>query len=157
MTSHKPKESQVYSLHMRGTKPDLDKVKLYTGRKRFDVDKLVSFDIEDEGYSALSYFMGSILSSVIWTFQNHLKQKKIDLDEIEGVIEADLQNPLRLIPVRGYDQPAQIRNIKVKIYYYADDDEEKLDQMARDCQVDNPIFQLVNQSSPIELEPHFIL
>lgn len=58
MVNKLPDESRFYDIRMRGTCPDLDGVKLYTDRKRFDADTVMTFDIEYDGYSSISYFLG---------------------------------------------------------------------------------------------------
>lgn len=152
-----PEESQFYDIRMRGTCPDLGSVKLYTDRNRFDANRLVSFDIEYKGYSSISYFLGALLSSVILTTIRELKTHHIELDEIEGVIDAQLSNPLRMVPVCGLDGPTDIKNITIKLYYYADGDEKHITKLIQDSQCFNPIYRLVEKSTPIHLQIEWVL
>lgn len=91
------------------------------------------------------------------TALKELKLAALDIDEIEGVIEAQLSNPLRMIPVRGYDQASEIENIRIKIYYYSDDDEDKVTAFIKDCQQFNPIYRLVEKSTSIDLSVDWVL
>lgn len=157
MTNMIPDESRFYNIRMRGTCPDLKKVKLYTDTNRFDAHTVMSFDNEFDGFSSMSYFLGSLLSSIILTSIKELKTNSIELDEIEGVIEAKLLNPLRMIPVRGAKEPSELSEIMVKIYYYSDVNEEEVTKIIKECQAYNPLYRLINQSVPIALDIELVL
>lgn len=158
MTARKPNESLYYDLFMRGTCPDLNTVNVYTDRRNIEVNEVVSFDIEFDQITAISYLLSSLLSSTIITAINELKQNDIVLDEIEGTIQAQLTNPLRMIPVRGYTDPSLIDNIKIKLFYYADTvDYDKVSELIRDAQLFNPIYQLIDKGQKISLNIEFVL
>lgn len=152
-----PEESLFYPISMRGTCPDLKEVKVYTDRNKFEIDALHSFDIEHEGITSMSYFLGSILSSCILSAIKYLSEHDIELDEIEGTIEAVLTNPLRMIPVQGYDDPSNIEDIKIKLYYYADHDEEEVQALIRESQDLNPIVRLIKQASDVSIEIEMVI
>lgn len=153
----KPAEARYFEMSMRGTYPDLKDVKLYTDRVELSVGNAVSFDNEYEKVTSMSYFLGSLLSSILFTSVKELKSKGVLLDEIEGLIRAKLTNPLRMIPVRGYDDPADIEEIQVKLFYYGDGDPETMNEMIRKAQEANPIYRLVADARPIELLIEWVL
>lgn len=158
MTNKKPDESLYYNLFMRGTCPNLDTVNIYTERRNIEVDEVISFDVEFEQITAISYLLSSLLSSTIITAIKELKQNGISLDEIEGTIQAQLTNPLRMIPVRGYANPSMIEDIKIKLFYYADtDDYEKVSDIIRKAQLFNPVYQLIDKGQEINLNIEFVL
>lgn len=157
MNKKTPDESKYFEMSMRGVCPDLEKVHLFTDRKKIEVEEMISFDNEFEGFSSISYFLGSLLSSIILTAIKELKHQGIELDEIEGVVHATLTNPLRMIPVRGYDQPSNIENIMIKIYYYSDEDENKVSHLIEEVQKFNPVYRLINQSCPVKLDIEWVL
>ncbi|MDK6804671.1 OsmC family protein [Aerococcus sp. UMB7834] len=157
MMNRRVDEASVFELSMRGTCPDLKEVKLYTDRKALEAEQVVSFDNEFEGFSSVSYFLSSLLSSVILTTIRELKEEGIELDEIEGLVHAQLTNPLRLIPVRGYQEPSDLTAITIKLFYYADGDPAIINQKIRQAQAYNPIYRLVDKASPIHLEVEWVL
>ena len=67
MKAKKPDESLYYNLFMRGTCPNLDTVNVYTDRQNIEVNEVISFDIEFEQITAISYLLSSLLSSTIIT------------------------------------------------------------------------------------------
>lgn len=151
MVKQIPIESERYTQEMRGTCLDLKEVRLYTDRMRFEAEKLISFDSEFEGVSSLSYFMGSLLSSVIVTAIKYFHSQQIVLDEIEGVIAVDISQPLALVPVRGYHDPSEIEAIRIKLFYYAEGDDYEIVDMFHQSQRLNPLYSLINRATPIEL------
>lgn len=157
MNDTRPEESQFYDISMRGTSPDLDNVHLYTDRREIIIDTRMSFDIEYEGISGASHFFASLLSSIILTAIQEFKRESIELDEIEGIVQARLTNPLRMIPVRGYEDPCDFTDISIKLFYYADGNPKAMDDLIRKSQASNPIYRLVNQATPINLETEWVL
>ncbi|RAN54773.1 hypothetical protein B8A42_06120 [Dolosigranulum pigrum] len=157
MNDKRPEESQFYDISMRGTSPDLDNVHLYTDRREIIIDTRMSFDIEYEGISGTSHFFASLLSSVILSAIQAFKRESIELDEIEGIVRAQLTNPLRMIPVRGYEDPCDFTDITIKLFYYADSDPKAMDDLIRKSQESNPIYRLVNRASSVKLETECVL
>lgn len=153
----KPDEAHVFEMSMRGTCQDLKEVRLYTDRKELTVGCTMSFDNEYDGVTSMSYFLGSLLSSMIHTAIKEFKQAGIVMDEIEGILHARLKNPLRMIPVRGYDDPPDIESIHVKLFYYADGDEEELNALLIKTQEVNPIYRLVSRSVDVKIEAEWVL
>lgn len=122
------------------------------------MNEVISFDIEYEQIAAISYLLSSLLSSTIITAIKELKQNVFSLDEIEGTIQAQLTNPLRIIPVRVYIDPSMIEDIKIKLLYYADtDDYEKVSDVMRNAQLFNPVYQLIDKGQEINLNIEFVL
>ncbi len=122
------------------------------------MNEVISFDIEYEQITAISYLLSSLLSSTIITAIKELKQNVFSLDEIEGTIQAQSTNPLRMIPVRGYTAPSMIEDIKIKLLYYADtDDYEKVSDVMRNAQLFNPVYQLIDKGQEINLNIEFVL
>ena len=62
-----------------------------------------------------------------------------------------------MIPVRGYDDPADIEEIQVKLFYYGDGDPEEMNEMIRGAQEANPIYRLVSDARPVELLIEWVL
>ncbi len=158
MTTRMPEESKRFKLKLRGTCPNLDTVNVYTDRMTIKVDEVMSFDIEFESVTAISYLLSSLLSSTIITAIKELKRHKVVLDEIEGTIQAQLTNPLRMIPVQGYEAPSLIEDINIKLFYYADtEDCEAVSELIRTAQLYNPVYQLIAKGQEIKLDVEFVL
>lgn len=122
------------------------------------MNEVISFDIEYEQITAISYLLSSLLSSTIITAIKELKRNGFSLDEIEGTIQALLTNPLRIIPVRVYIDSSMIEDIKIKLLYYADtDDYEKVSDVMRNAQLFNPVYQLIDKGQEINLNIEFVL
>ena len=107
-------------MNFRGTSNDLSSVKIFTNKSSFQIEKQISFDTEYEQISSLEYFAGSVLSSIILTLLEQSKKRGSIIEEIEGVLNLSLANPLSLVGVKGYDEEPTIRKITVTIFLFAE-------------------------------------
>ena len=152
-----PNETLFYPLSMRGTCPDLNEVNLYTDRKKFVAGTLISFDNQYDSISSISYFLGSLLSSVILGAIKHLNNNNVELDEFEGTIHAQLTNPLHMIPVKGCNDPSEITDIEIKLYFYANHDKEDVKRLINESLSFNPIYRLINKDQRIRISSEEVL
>ncbi|MCI5674736.1 MAG: hypothetical protein MR314_01015 [Ezakiella sp.] len=139
-----------YSLFsLRATMNDLKNVHIYTANSSFVVDSSISFDSEAENISAINYFMGSLLSSIMLMSVKKAKKRDVIIEEIEGKIEFKLNNPLNALDVRGYYENSYIDYIDIKIYYYADGDEESNNLLLTQLLDENPIYNLIKKTTSL--------
>lgn len=122
-------ESDVYDFSLRATYPHISKISVYTGSASFSLEKRFSFDREDTNVSAVSYFIGAVLSSLMLTFRAFARSKSIDIEEMEGLVGVELAQPLNLIGVRGCQTPPSFTSLKFSIYFYADAPEQELEEV----------------------------
>ncbi|WP_296255111.1 OsmC family peroxiredoxin [uncultured Ezakiella sp.] len=142
---------------LRATMNDLKNVNVYTDNNSFRVSDAISFDIEAENISALNYFCGSLLASVMKILVSECKSQGIVIEEIEGKIDYKLTNPLRVLNVRGYEDLSEIEDIVIKIYYYADGDEEELNNRLMGMLNANPIYSLLKSTKKVDCKIQLII
>jgi hypothetical protein len=110
-------ESMFFDMSFRGTSNDLSSVKIFTNQNSFQIEKQISFDSEYKPVSSLEHFAGSVLSSILLAL---LEQGGSMIEEIEGVLNLSLENPLSMVGVKGYDEEPFIRKITVTVYLFVD-------------------------------------
>src|SRR3954469_23828101 len=93
-------ESMIFDMTFRGTSNNLSSVKIYTNQNSFQIERQVSFDSEYKQITSLEYFAGSVLSSILLTFLEQSKKLNVMIEEMEGVLNLSLENPLSLVGVR---------------------------------------------------------
>ncbi|MBP3952642.1 OsmC family protein [Bacillus suaedae] len=146
-------ESKVFDMSFRGTSNDLSSVKVYTNRSSFQIEKQVSFDSEYEQISSLEYFAGSVLSSILLTLLEQSKKKGSIIEEIEGVLNLSLDNPLSMLGVKGYDVEPCINKTTVTVYLYAELEENELSEFCTMALNHSPVYNTLKRS--MELEVNF--
>ncbi|MDY6065568.1 MAG: hypothetical protein SPI59_04500 [Finegoldia sp.] len=142
---------------LRATMNDLETVRIYTDNDYFVAGDAVSFDSEAENISAINYFCGSFLASLLKMLVQKSKLYKVDIEEIEGKIDFTLTNPLNLLAVKGYDNPSDIERINIKIYYYAEGDQDDLNEIFLEILKSNPIYRLIDKSVDLSISLNMVI
>jgi len=144
-------ESKKFDMSFRGTSNDLASVKVFTNKTSFQVGKQVSFDSEYEQISSVEYFAGSVLSSILLTLLEQSKKRGSIIEEIEGVLQLSLENPLTLVGVRGYDEEPLIRNMTVTVFLFADLEDDDFDDFCSVALKNSPVYNTLKRSMEIEV------
>ena len=144
-------ESRIFDMNFRGTSNDLSSVKIFTNKNSFLIEKQISFDSEYEQISSLEYFAGSILSSIILTLLEQSKKKGSIIEEIEGVLNLSLANPLSLLGVRGYDEEPTISKINATIFLFADLEDSDFSGFCTKALNHSPVYNTLKKSMEFEV------
>lgn len=145
-------ESIIFDMNFRGTANDLSSVKIFTNKNSLQIEKQISFDSEYEPISSLEYFAGSVLSSIILTLLEQSKKRGSIIEEIEGVLNLSLANPLSLLGVRGYDEEPTISKIIVTIFIFADLEDSDFPDFCTRALNNSPIYNTLKRSMEFEVK-----
>lgn len=96
-----------------------DKVSVYHDRAALTVDRALSFDAKKEEFTSLDLLAASILSEVVLTMQSVAKGREMLLQDLEATAHLTIEHPLRLLGVRGYEEPGEIALIRIDVYYFS--------------------------------------
>lgn len=144
-------ESRIFDMNFRGTSNDLSSVKVFTNKNSFQIEKQISFDSEYNQISSLEYFAGSVLSSIILTLLDQSRKRGSIIEEIEGILNLSLENPLSLVGVRGYDEEPFIRKITVTVFLFADLEDNDFDNFCFRALKNSPIYNTLKRSMELEV------
>ena len=144
-------ESKIFDMNFRGTSNDLSSVKVFTNKNSFQIEKQISFDSEYKQISSLEYFAGSVLSSIILTLLEQSEKRGSVIEEIEGVLNLSLENPLTLAGVKGYDEEPFIREITVTVFLFVDFEDNDFDDFCFRALKNSPIYNTLKRSMELEV------
>ncbi|CAM4294722.1 OsmC family protein [Paenibacillus tarimensis] len=144
-------ESRIFDMNFRGTSNDLSTVKIYTNKNSFQIEKQISFDSEYKPISSVEYFAGSVLSSIILTLLEQSQKSGLTIEEIEGVLNLSLANPLSLVGVKGYDEEPYIQRLTVTVFLYVDLEDKELNDFCYDALKKSPIYNTLKRSLELEV------
>ena len=144
-------ESRIFDMSFRGTSNDLSSVKIFTNKNSFQIEKQISFDSEYQQISSLEYFAGSVLSSILLTLLEQSKKRGTMIEEMEGVLNLSLENPLSLVGVKGYDEEPFIRKITVTVFLFVELEDNEFDHFCFSALTNSPIFNTLKRSMELEV------
>ncbi|MCQ6280253.1 OsmC family protein [Bacillus sp. EB600] len=145
-------ESRIFDMNFRGTSNNLSSVKIFTNKNSFQIEKQISFDSEDKQISSLEYFAGSVLSSIILTLLEQSKKRGPMIEEIEGVLNLSLENPLSLVGVKGYDEEPFISKITLTVFLFVDLEDNDFDDFCVNALNNSPIYNTLKRSMELEVK-----
>jgi hypothetical protein len=144
-------ESKMFDMNFRGTSNDLASVKFYTNKNCFQIEKQISFDSEYKPISSLEYFAGSVLSSMLLALLEQSKRRGSIIEEIEGVLNLSLENPLSLIGVKGYEEEPFISQMTVTIFLYVELEGKAFDDFCTGALANSPIYNTLKRSMELSV------
>jgi hypothetical protein len=144
-------ESMIFDMTFRGTSNNLSSVKIYTNQNSFQIERQVSFDSEYEQITSLEYFAGSVLSSILLTFLEQSKKWNVMIEEMEGVLNLSLENPLSLVGVRGYDEEPFIRKVTVTVYLFAELEDRDFEAFCFNVLKKDPLYNTLKRAMELEV------
>lgn len=144
-------ESKMFDISFRGTSNDLSSVKIYTNKNSFQIEKQISFDSESKPISSIEYFAGSVLSSILLTLLEQSNKRGSIIEEMEGVLNLTLENPLSLIGVKGYDEEPLIAKMTVTVFLYVDLEDKAFDDFCWGALAKSPIYNTLKRSMELEV------
>lgn len=144
-------ESRFFAMNFRGTSNDLSSVKIFTNKNSFQIEKQISFDSEYQPISSLEYFAGSVLSSILLTLLEHSGKRGSLIEEIEGVLNLLLENPLSMVGVKGYDEEPFIRKMTVTVFLYIELEDNDFDEFCFGALKHSPIYNTLKRTMDLEV------
>lgn len=132
-----------------------DIVKVYNEKSSIPIDSHISFDSEKEEFTSIDYFVSAIVSEIILTMIQLAKRKNIILQDIEAKASLDMDNPMYLLNVIGYDDKSKIKSINIDIYFFSFLEGRDLDDFLKEVLdrtlIYNSIKNLINVNFKIIL------
>ncbi|RKD24516.1 hypothetical protein BEP19_09025 [Ammoniphilus oxalaticus] len=144
-------ESKHYTMRFRCATQDLSSVKFYTTKNSIEIEQQISFDREYEPISAIEYFAGSALSSILLTLLEYSRKQGSIIEEIEGVLDVLLENPLTMIGVKGYEEEPFIRKMTVTVFLYANLEDDALNEFCAKALQFSPVYNTLKKAVEFEV------
>ncbi|MEH7252546.1 hypothetical protein V7111_10520 [Neobacillus niacini] len=85
------------------------------------------------------------------TLLEQSKKRGSMIEEIEGVLNLSLKNPLTLVGVKGYDEEPFIRKITVTVFLLVDLEDNDFDDFCSRALHHSPIYNTLKRSTELEV------
>ncbi len=106
--------------------------KVYNEKTGIEIAEPISFDSENEKFTSIDYFIGSIVSEIILSMSKVARAKNTILQDVEAKALVEIRNPLYLLNVVGYEEESYISKIIIDIYYFSFLEGEFLEEFQRE-------------------------
>ena len=142
-------ESHRWTLRVRST--DHERVRVFARKHQFEVGAPVEFDEEGTTISALEYALGALGAELTGGLRRLARSRRIHLDHVEAVIQAELNDPLAAIGVIGAKGHAGIEWVRIKVYVSTGETDEAVERVWQEVLQISPLFRTFQESARVEV------
>lgn len=101
---------------LRITAPVRDDTRVWVRRSQFSVGRPIELDAESTRVSAMEYALGAVGAEIVGGLQTFARRRRVEIDRVEAVVHADVDNVLTYLEVVGEAGQPKIARIHVKVY-----------------------------------------
>ena len=117
-------EEQGWSV--RVSSADKDRSIVHARAQTFEVGAPAHFDQEYRHITALEHLLGAVGADLVNGLQAIAKTQRAELDGVEAVVHAELNNPLTYLGVVGEQGHPGVENLSVKVYVSSVEDDDRI-------------------------------
>ena len=111
--------------------------------------RAVAFDSKEARVSALEAFCGAVASDLMETFRRVAREQRLGVDEMEGTVEVEMENPLVYLGVVGESGSPGLRRATFKFYASSFDDEGQLQKAWQAACGRSPLLVTLSRSTEV--------
>lgn len=105
---------------------------VFARKHRFPVGGALTFDEQHPAVTALEYALGAVAADVVEGFAAAARRARVDVDNLEAVVQGDVENALAHLAVVGVDGPPKLSRLTLKVYANSTDEDEVLQKLWAD-------------------------
>jgi hypothetical protein len=117
------------SYRLRITSTESDAARVSARRHQFAVGRPMDFDAESPHLTALEYALGALGAEIVSGLRVFAKRRRIELDQVEAVVDGEVENPLTYLEVVGASGYPGLSGVSIKVYVASPRDEKTLNQL----------------------------
>ncbi len=137
---------------LRITATGRDVARVSVRRQQFPVGAPIEFDVESPRVAAIEYALGAVGGEIVNGLQAFARRRRVQLDQIEAVVNGELERPLTYLEVVGENGRPRIRHIRVKVYISSSEDEATLRRLWTETLARLPLVCTLEGAVPLEIE-----
>jgi len=142
------KTETSWELRVKSTGDDAAKV--FTRQHEFTVGEPLTFDREYDRTTALETALGAVGADLVNGLTHRAERERIDVDNVEATVHAELNNPLTYIEVVGEEGDPGLERIEIKVFVSSLAPEEELRELWTTVQELSPLLQTIRGSATVE-------
>lgn len=151
----KEEDKFIWTVRLKTDKKGISRC--FTRQHEFRIGEALSFDSEYENVSALEHVLGAIAADILSTIRKLSRKKRIEVEELEAVIESELENPLVYLQVIGENGSTAIKKVSLKVYISSFGTEEEVAELWKETLHISPLVQTFQKSVKLNYEYKLVL
>jgi hypothetical protein len=128
-----------------------DRATIYARAHRLDAGAPISFDEKHGRLTALELFLGAIGADLVNGLTAAADRRRVEIDRVEAVVEARLENPLVPLGVIGEPGSPRIEVLNVTIHVSSDAPADAVHASWSECLERSVLHHTLRRTSKLEL------
>jgi len=146
-----------YTWTLRVSTAGKDRATVFARTHQYSVGAPVQFDAAYDAITALEYVLGAIGADVVNGFQTLARQRRVEVDHVEAVVEGELNNPLTYLGVMGESGHPGLERVSVKVYVASLATEEEIRRVWQEMLGKSPLVRTFQPAIRFELSMQVVL
>lgn len=117
-----------------------DRAVAFARQQRFEIGRPHTFDEKYEGVTALETFAGALVADIINGLLLRARQRRLEIERIEGVVKIWLGNALTFLEVVGEEGEPSIESVAVQLYVSTLETEAAVGTLMRETLARSPLY-----------------
>jgi len=140
----------TYTLRITATERDAARVSVR--RHQFSVGHPIDFDERAPAVTALEYALGAVGAEIVGGLRTFARRRRIELDQIEAVVNGEIENPLVYLEVVGETGRPRIAGVHVKVYVASSEDEQTLRRLLNETLERLPLVCTLGEAMRLDID-----
>lgn len=142
---------EPYTWTLRVGTTHRDGATVFVRTHQFRVGMPVQFDEEYEAISALEYVLGAIGADIVNGLHSLARQRRVEIDHVEAVVQGQLNNPLTALGVIGEEGHPGLEKVKVTVYVASIETEAEVHRVWQEMLARSPLVRTFQSAIQFDL------
>jgi hypothetical protein len=142
----------TWQSRLRITSTQWDATRVSVRRHQFAVGRPIDFDAESPDVTALEYALGALGAEIVSGLRVFAKRRRVELDEVEAIVDGELENPLAYLEVIGESGCPGLARVSIKVYVSSSRDEETLNRLWNETLERLPLVRTFGRALNLSIE-----
>lgn len=136
---------------VRVTATDSSDCVAYARRHQIRLGAPISFDVEHSRATALEHFLAAVGGDIVGGLLARAKRMRIEIDNVEALVECSLNNPLTFLDVVGETGDPGIRELSVIVYIGSTAEDRQIRRLWEDTLQKSPMVRTLQGGVNLQL------
>jgi uncharacterized OsmC-like protein len=148
---------EPYTWTLRVSTTGKDRATVFVRQHQFIVGAPVQFDGAYNAISALEYVLGAIGADVANGLQSLARKRRVEIEQVEVVVQGELNNPLTYLGVIGESGHPGLEKVRVRVYAASIAAEEEVWPVWQEMLEKSPLVRTLQSAMQFELSLQIVL
>ena len=144
-------DSEPYTWTLRVSATSTHDARVFVRQHQFTVGVPVQFDTTYNAISALEYVLGALGADVVNGLQLLARKRRVELDQVEAVVQGALNNPLTALGVVGESGHPGLEKVQITVYVASLAAEEDIQRLWQEMLARSPLVRTFQPLLQLEL------